>query len=825
MAIYAIIGGVAGGASAAARLRRLDEKAEIILFERGHDISYANCGLPYYIGGVIEERENLFVQTPETFAKRFNIDVHVLSEVQAIDRNNKRLTVKDLKSGELNTFAYDKLVLSPGAAPIVPPLEGIHLDEVFTLRNVSDTDRIYKFLEKEKPKSAIIVGAGFIGLEMAENLVHRGLNVGIVEMLDQVLAPLDFSMAALVHEHLQMKNVGLFLGDPLQSISKKGKALEIKLKSGKVLYSEMIVLSIGVKPEVKLARESGLELGERGHIKVNEYLQSSDPDIFSVGDAIEFPHPILKSSFPVYLAGPANKQARMAADNIVKNAGKKWPGAIGTAIAKVFDLSVAVTGLSAKQLEKHNIDYLTCWTHSSSHAGYYPGAGQISLKLQFSAQDGRLYGAQAVGFDGVDSRINMIAALLQKQGTIYDLQLLEQAYAPPYSSAKDPVNIAAYVAENMINGDVRFVDYKELEEMEDKFILGVVTEDEHELKSIPGAVNIPLNDLRNRLTEVPKDKNIIVYCGVGLRAYVACRILMQNAYEKVYNLAGGLKTWTAATARQSFNGPFQQDGSIPQQELRQEKEQSFSEHDDIPTVEVDSCGLQCPGPIMRLKQEMDKISPGQRIRQKASDPGFYRDVEAWCSMTGNRLIDRRNEKGVITAIVEKSSESLQKAKEKNFHGGGNKTLVVFSDDLDKALASFVIANGAASTGKKVTMFFTFWGLSVLKKAKKGKGVKRDFMARMFGMMLPRGSKKLGLSKMNMGGMGAKMMRGRMNKKNIDSLEAMIKSAAENGVQLVACQMSMDVMGVAREDLIDEVTIGGVASYLAEAEQADVNLFI
>lgn len=815
---YLIIGGVAGGATTAARLRRIDEHSTIIMFERGEYISYANCGLPYYIGGEIKERDNLFVQTPQTFGQRFNIDVRNLSEVVAIDAANHSVTVKNLRTGETYSESYDKLLLSPGAEPVKPPLPGINQEGIFTMRNVPDTDRIMKYISDTKPRHAVVVGAGFIGLEMAENLHNRGIQVTIVEMAEQVMTPLDYSMAALVHQHLKTKNVEFYLNTAVSSFSKKDNRLLITLNTSRTIETDLVILSIGVRPDSKLAQEAGLAIGETKGIVVNEFLQTSNPDIYAVGDAIEFENPIIGKKMITYLAGPANKQGRMAADNMVRGNKKRYKGAINTAIAKVFDLTVASTGVSGKMLERHGIAHIDSTTHSSSHAGYYPGAQPMSIKISFAPEDGRLLGAQVVGYEGVDKRIDLFAEAIRTRATVYDLAEIEHAYAPPYSSAKDPVNIAGMVAENILDGTAKVIYWRDI--AADDFLLDIRTPDEFELGSIEGAVNIPLDDLRDHLDELPRDKRMVVFCGIGLRAHVACRMLVQKGFDNVYNLSGGLKTFETASQKQSNEDIFENDyiGIDDNIYRGQEKAPLVS----FPTLAVDACGLQCPGPIMKLKKEIDLIEEGQQLSITASDPGFYKDVQSWAAMTGNKLVELNREGSKVVAVVQKAS-SVKKMAMPGSVGDGT-TLICFSDDLDKALATFVIANGAAASGKKVTVFFTFWGLNVIKKQVKP-NVEKDFFGRMFGWMLPSSSLKLGLSKMNYFGKGGWMMRMIMKKRGVDSLEAMIQSAKEAGVEFIACQMSMDVMGIKAEELMDGVNIGGVANFLEKTETSGLNLFV
>ena len=811
---HIIIGGVAGGATAAARIRRADEGVEIVMLERGKYISYANCGLPYYIGGVITDRERLFVQTPESFGKRFNIDVRVENEVIEIQPKAHTVTIRR-KDGSQYTEKYDKLLLSPGASPVRPPLPGIDSEGIFTLRNVNDTDRIKTHLTAKNVKRAVVVGAGFIGLEMAENLHHAGVNVSVVEMGNQVMAPVDFSIAAHLHQHLTQKGVALYLEQAVAAFERKGNEIRVMLKSGETIVADMVILSIGVRPETTLAKAAGLRIGETGGIWVDNYLQTSEADIYAVGDAIEFPHPITGKPWLNYLANPANRQGRIVADNMVEGNKYAYEGAIGTAIAKVFDMTVASTGLAAKRLKQLGMEYAVSVTHSGSHAGYYPDALPLTVKLVFHPKTGKLYGAQCVGYDGVDKRIDQIALLIKQGGTVYDLIRLEHAYAPPFSSAKDPIAIAGYVASNIISGAMPAITWRELlaTDRNQVMLLDVRTAEEFSFGSLPGAVNIPLDDLRERMQELPKDKEIIVFCAVGLRGYLAQRILRGHGFTAVRNLIGGYKTFATANAPVGKSAlPYNEPKNLDTQAMTTETK----------TIKIDACGLSCPGPIMKVKQAIDAIAEGERIEITSTDAGFARDAQAWCNTTGNVLILNVEDKGRYTVVIEKGSPKACQIK--TSCDGKGKTLIMFSDDLDKALATFVLANGAAATGQKVSIFFTFWGLNVIKKERKP-SVAKDIFGKMFDMMLPSSSKKLHLSKMSMLGMGDKMMRHIMKKKNIDSLEALRQQAIDNGVEFIACQMSMDVMGVTREELLDNVTIGGVATYMERADQANVNLFI
>lgn len=816
-----IVGGVAGGASAAARLRRLDEEAEIILFEKGEYISFANCGLPYYIGEVIREKDKLVVQTPEKMRERFNIDVRVNSEVVRIMPDKKTVEVFDKGANKAYTETYDRLVLSPGAEPVRPKLPGIDSPRIFTLRNIPDTYRIKEYVDAAKPKRAVVVGAGFIGLEVAENLHMRGVKVTVVELADHVIGPLDYEMAAIVHQHMKSKDVEFYLKDGVKSFTEAGSCTVVELTSERSLKADMVIMGIGVRPESRLAAEAGLKMGVTGGILTDEYMRTSNPDIYAVGDAVEVRDFINGGAALIPLAGPANKQGRVAANNIC-GVEEKYGGTQGTSIVKVFDITVATTGNNEKTLKKNGIEYEKSFTHSPSHAGYYPGAIPMSVKLLFGRKDGRVLGAQIIGYEGVDKRIDIIATAIRAGMTVYDLEKLELAYAPPYSSAKDPVNIAGYVAANILKGDGSIFHWDEIASLDPAkaLLIDVRADMEYKLGSIEGAVNIPLDDLRNRLDEIPRDKELYVFCQVGLRGYVASRILMQKGYTKVKNLSGGYKTYQLAVQKQANEDIYEYDKIMKDDEI---KPVDGTGENCVPDahVQVDACGLQCPGPIMQVFNTMKSMNYGEILRVKATDPAFQEDIKAWCARTGNRLVSVGFENNAFSALVkkERQGETIGVVERKN-----DKTMVVFSNDLDKAIASFIIANGAAAMGRKVTMFFTFWGLNILRRPDKVR-VKKDLFGRMFGFMMPRGSKKLSLSKMNMGGMGAWMIRFIMRKKGIDSLEKLIAEAKANGVNLVACNMSMDVMGIKKEELMDGVTIGGVASFLGAGEESDMSLFV
>jgi len=545
---YIIIGAVAGGASTAARLRRNDEQAEIVIFEKGEYISYANCGLPYYIGNVITNRNALFVQTAASFNKRFNIDVRTLTEVTAINRTTKTISARNQTTGEQYEESYDKLILSPGAESVRPPLPGITNKGIFTLRNVADTDYIKTYVQQEQVKKAVVIGAGFIGLEMAENLHSLGLDVSIIEMADQVLTPVDFPIAAILQQHIRSKGVHLHLSTAVSGFEQTESSLQVLLSNNDVLEADVVILSIGVKPDTRLAADAGLKIGDARGIQVNEYLQTSDPDIYAVGDAIEFTNPITLKPMITYLAGPANKQGRICADNLVFGHTKKYKGSINTAIVKVFDMTVATAGTASKHLQTAGIEHHISTITSGSHAGYYPGSKQMTLQIAFTPDEGRVLSAQIVGYDGVDKRLDILASVIKRNGTIDELTEFEHAYAPPFSSAKDPVNMAAFAAENILNKKSVVFQWNELDKITaDDLLLDVRTQKEYEAGQIMDAINIPVDELRERIAEIPTGKTIYIYCLGGLRGYLAQRILMQNGYTNTLNLSGGYQLWNTCT--------------------------------------------------------------------------------------------------------------------------------------------------------------------------------------------------------------------------------------------------------------------------------------
>ncbi|MBF0542847.1 MAG: FAD-dependent oxidoreductase [Candidatus Riflebacteria bacterium] len=822
-----VIGGVAGGASAAARARRLSEDSEITIIERGNFVSFANCGLPYHIGNIIKDRDALFLQTPDSLKKRFNINVLVNHEAISIDRQNKTVRVKEVSSEKEAELKYDNLILSPGAEPFKPALPGINFPNIFTLRTIPDMDRIIECINNRNVKHAIVVGGGFIGLEVIENLINRKISVILIERENQVMPPMDPEMTSIIHQHLKFHGVDLKLGTQLNSISQANSRLAVQISGGNSFETDMVILAIGVKPEVKLAKDAGLKIGERGGIAVDEFLKTSDPDIYAIGDAAEIFDRLSGERSVVPLAGPANRQGRLSADSIFLPERKKaYKGTQGTWICKIFDYAAAQTGLSEKSLKRKNRAFSKVYLHPENHAGYYPNSFPMTIKLLFDPQSGRILGAQIIGTEGVDKRIDVLATAIAGQMTVEDLTNLELAYAPPFGSAKDPINMAGMIAQNIISGEHRALWVEELDSRKkDEFILvDVRTPTEFGNGNIPGSINIPIDQLRERLSEIPKEKEIFLYCQVGFRGYLAQRVLSQKGFS-VKNLIGGYKTW-AMYHEDALKQP--QPKTVCEIYCSESKEEPIPEGE---VFELDACGLQCPGPLLKMREKMEILKSGQILKVYSTDPGFLNDSAAWCSRSGNRLVQVKSDHGRYIAVIQKSNittssnSSSDETCTKNLLPKKDAlTMVVFSGDLDKAYATFIIANGAAAMGMKVTLFFTFWGLNILRKTD-APPVNKGIVEKMFGMMMPMGPDALKLSKMNFAGLGTAMMKQVMSEKNVEPLPNLIKQAMDAGVKMVACTMSMNVMGLKKEELFDGIEEGGVAHYLNYAADSSINLFV
>lgn len=804
-----IVGGVAGGASTATRLRRLDESLEIVIFEKGEYVSFANCGLPYYIGDIIQNRESLLVQTPESLKVRFNLDVRVNSEVVGVNGKDKKVKVKT-KNGEEYEESFDFLVLSPGAKPIFPAIKGIENKKIFTLRNINDMDKIKSEIKNNAIKKAVVVGGGYVGIETAENLKHLGIDTTLVEAAPNILAPFDSEISNILEYELVNNGIELMTSEKVVEFQEDANKIIIKLESGKIVTTDMVILSIGVSPDTKFLQDSGINLGERGHILVNENLETNIDGVYALGDSILVKNYITNQNVGIPLAGPANRQGRIVAGNIVGR-NEKYKGSLGTAIIKIFELTGASTGLNERSLKQLNITYEKIYLHPNNHADYYPGASPISIKALYNKENKQILGAQAVGINGVDKFIDVMATSIKFKATIDDLAELELAYAPPFLSAKSPANMVGFIGQNIEDDLLEQVFMEDLKKYDEKKT--IILDIREELELIGGkfdnSINIPLSELRKRYTELPKDKEIWTYCAVGLRGYIATRFLSQKGY-RVKNLAGGIKSEEKVIVNTQKESSLTKEGNS-----NIEKEEDY----------LDLSGLSCPGPLVKIKEKIDKLGENEKLKVKVSDPGFYNDIQAWSKVTKNSLLSLDKKDGLTYATLQKGQTS--KVIEKNqenviIEDNSNMTMVVFSGDLDKAIAAFIIANGALTMGKKVTMFFTFWGLSILKKKNLAK---KSFIEKMFAMMLPKNSQDLPVSKMNFFGIGAKMIRSVMKKKNIMSLEELIKKAIDSGVNITACTMSMDVMGISEEELIDGINYGGVGQYLGEAEKSNNNLFI
>ena len=820
-----IVGGVAGGATAAARLRRLSEEDEIIMFERDEYISFANCGLPYYIGNVITDREDLLVQTVEGMSERFNLDIRNFSEVVDINRSEKTVTVRKVKTGDTYQESYDVLLLSPGAKPIFPPIEGIkEANNLFVLRNIPDTDAIYRFIETKRPKTAVVVGGGFIGVEMAENLTERGIKVTLVEKMPQVLAPLDFEMAQIVHRELNAHGIDLVLGDGLLSFANNGRT--IHLESGKSVETELIILSIGVVPENTLAKKADLLVGPRGHIAVTSKLEALDLNskevvegIYAIGDAIQVKDFVTNTDTAIALAWPANRQGRIVAD-IIHGADLHYNGSMGTSVLKVFNLTVATTGNNQRSAEMKKLPVQAIHAHRNNHASYYPGATNIDFKLVYNPETLEILGAQAIGQDGTEKRIDVIATAIKLKAKVTQLSDLELAYAPPFSSAKDPVNILGYIAENVVAGHYKVAYVQQIEDLRKQgaLFLDVRTPIEYQTGAISGAINLEVDQLRQNLHLLgeSKDTPIVVNCQVGLRAYVAIMMLRNLGYTNLYNLSGGYATYKAYKYELNSSSI----GLTKSNKVDETTGMTKGISKDTNKV-VDVSGLQCPGPLLETYKAVQDLSEGEGVKVIATDPGFAADVQAWARTNGHDLVSLNLDGNKYVAEIVKGKKISQESSNINQE---NATIVLFSGELDKALASMIIAQGAAAQGKHVSIFFTFWGLNALRKDV-NVPTNKNFIERMFGFMMPRGANKLPLSNMNMLGMGPKMIKGIMKNKNVDQLPVMIKNAQNLGVKFIACQMSMDLMGIKREELIDGVEIGGVGTYIANNENVGTTLFI
>ena len=642
-----IVGGVAGGASTATRLRRLDENLEIVIFEKGEYVSFANCGLPYYIGDIIQNRESLLVQTPESLKARFNLDVRVNSEVVGVNGKDKKVKVKT-KNGEEYEENFDFLVLAPGAKSILPVVKGIENKKIFTLRNINDMDKIKAEIKNNGVKKTVVVGGGYVGIETAENLKHLGIDVTLIEAAPHILAPFDSEISNILEYELVNNGINLMISEKVVEFQEDANKIIIKLESGKSVTTDMVILSIGVSPDTKFLQGSGINLGERGHILVNENLETNIDGVYALGDSILVKNYITNQNVGIPLAGPANRQGRIVAGNIVGR-NEKYKGSLGTAIIKIFELTGASTGLNERSLKQLNITYEKIYLHPNNHAAYYPGASPISIKALYNKENKQILGAQAVGISGVDKFIDVMATSIKFKATIDDLAELELAYAPPFLSAKSPANMVGFIGQNIEDDLLEQVFMEDLKKYDEKKT--IILDIREELELIGGkfdnSINIPLSELRKRYTELPKDKEIWTYCAVGLRGYIATRFLSQKGY-RVKNLAGGIKSEEKVIVNTQKESSLTKEGNS-----NIEKEEDY----------LDLSGLSCPGPLVKIKEKIDKLGEDEKLKVKVSDPGFYNDIQAWSKVTKNSLLSLDKKDGLTYATLQKGQTS--KVIEKN----------------------------------------------------------------------------------------------------------------------------------------------------------------
>lgn len=825
-----VIGGVAAGMSAAARIRRLDELAEIVVLERGHHVSFANCGLPYHIGEVISDRQRLLVQTPQSLRDMLDIDVRTGVEAVSIDPVAHTVRARDLDTGLEYDEPYDRLVLTPGAEPVRPQLPGIDLPAIHVLRRIGDMDAIKRVVDGTGgpdrtggARHAVVIGAGYIGLEMAENLHERGVKVEVVEMADQIMPPLDRELTTTVENYLRAHGVVLHLGTAAAAFAELPDGrVRVELRDGTSVDTDLVVMAAGVRPSVALAATAGLELGPRGGIAVDAHMRTSDPDIFAAGDAVEVEHTVLDGTWLIPLAGPANRQGRVAAENVCGR-DTVYASTQGTSVVKVFDMVAGGTGASEKQLTAAGVAYRTVSTHPHGHAGYYPGTAMMHVKLLFSPDTGRILGAQVAGFDGVDKRLDVLATALRGGMTVFDLETLELAYAPPFGSAKDPVNMVGFVAANTLRGDLELwhaEDYPQA--TEGARIIDVRGPDEFALWHLPGAENVPLEQLRRAQAEWDHATPLRLYCAVGFRSYLAYRILVQRGFSDVRTLSGGMTTFRA------FHdvAPSEIDAPVPVISYAAVAAPAAGGPTGV-VVDLDCTGLACPGPIMKLKDAMSSLSPGDEVLAHVSDAGFRLDAPAWAAKNGHTVVDLRPEGPGYAARIRKGTAAAHAATGAAITAAAvkdKKSFVVFSGELDKVLAAFILANGASAMGDEVSMFFTFWGLNSLRRPHPP-ARKRSALHRAFAAMMPSGADRLRLSQLHLLGGGTRLMKKVMKDNHVPTLSELITTAQASGVRLVGCTMTMDLLGIAPDDLIDGVELGGVATYLGEANESNGTFFI
>lgn len=833
-----VVGGVAAGASVAARARRLDESAEIIVLERGHHVSFANCGLPYHVGEVISDRSRLLLQTPESLRESLNIDVRIGNEVTAIDRAAQTVSIKDLESGREYSESYDALALCMGAEPMRPPLPGIDLPGIHVLRRIGDMDVIKSELDAalalaqngdRPPVNCVVIGAGYIGLEMAENLAHRGAIVDVVEMADQILPPLDHELSVPVEHHLRSRGIRLHLSTAAAAFTRRAGGLTVELNNSTFLEADLVILSAGVRPSTQLAKDAGLNLGARGGITVDTHMRTSDSHIWAAGDSVETPHTVLPGLWLAPLAGPANREARVAAENICGR-NTEYKSTQATSIVKVFDMVAGGTGATERQLIAADIPYKAVHVHPSGHAGYYPGTAMMHLKVLFAPDTGRILGAQAAGFDGVDKRLDVLATALRAGMTVWDLEELELAYAPPFGSAKDPVNMAGFVASNVLLGDLTLWYAQDYPHATDGArIIDVRTPEEFSIWHLPGAENEPLGTIRTACEVWDRSTAIRLYCAVGFRSYLAYRVLAQKGFTDVATLSGGSETFRAwHEVEPTSDEPTP--AVIAYAEATEVAQAAAAKlilaNGSGVSVDLDCSGLACPGPIMALSKKMATLTSGDEIVVHVSDPGFALDGPAWARRNGHQLVSISPDGPGYVATMRKGGLAPTAAGDTvaTVATAPKMSFVVFSGDLDKLVAAFIIANGAIAMGEEVSMFFTFWGLNALRRQNPPKR-KRKPMDTLFGAMMPSGANSLPLSQMNMMGAGTAMIKNVMKRNSVSSLPELISAAQAGGARIIACTMTMDLLGIAESDLLDGIELGGVATFLGESAESSTTLFI
>lgn len=799
-----------------------------------------------------------------------NIEVRIGHEVLRIDRAAQTLTVRNVDTGAEYTETYDSLALCPGAEPVNIPLPGVDLPQVHVLRRIGDMDRIKALVDarlaegeavlagtggagvayagrtpNREPMRAVVIGAGYIGLEMAENLHHRGVHVTVVEASDQILPPVDQEIAMPVMNHLRTRSIELHLSSAAAAIAPKSDGrVAVELKTHVTLEADLVIMSVGVRPATALAVDAGLELGPHGGIKVDEHMATSDPHIWAAGDVVETKHPVLPGTYLNPLAGPANRQGRVAADNMCGR-DSVYPPTQGTSIVKVFDMVAGGTGATERQLIRAGIDYRAVHVHPSGHAGYYPGTAMMHIKVLFAPDTGRLLGAQVSGFDGVDKRLDTLAMAVRQSMTVFDLEHVELAYAPPFGSAKDPVNMVGFVGSNTIRGDITLWYAQEFPEIADGArLVDVRTPEEFEIWHLPGAINVPIAEFREVSRDWDLTTRVLLYCAVGFRSYLAHRVLVQRGFTDVRTLSGGSTTFRA------WHG-IENEGAVPQivqetytvEDARVVAAREAAEGAEAKFIDLDCTGLACPGPIMKLSKTMTGLDAGDEVTVTVSDPGFAQDGPAWAASNGHSVLDLSPKgPGYVMRVRAGAGRGAGggaaggSAAVGRMSAGGaavspavgdtreGMSFVVFSGDLDKVLAAFIIANGALAMGKPVRMFFTFWGLNALRRSNPPSRDKKA-LDKMFSAMMPSGPDALKLSQMNMGGAGTAMIKKVMRDHDVQSVPELISAAIDAGAELTACTMTMDLLGIAREDLIDGVKLGGVASFIAASDASASTLFI